>query len=283
MNTHSLPSIFVSHGSPMIALQPGAAGAFMQRLGGDITATFGKPRAILMVSAHSTARRPVLLAAPQHRAVYDFGGFDPRLNQLRYDAPGDPALAAQVADLLTQAELPHHVLPQGGLDHGAWTALRYLFPIADIPVLPLAFVPSQSPAQQFALGEALQTLRDDGVLVIGSGSITHNLGRVFSSGAMPDEDAPEIRESAEFRQWMVERSAARDWDALFNYRAQAPNAVDMHPTDEHLLPWFVAAGAGGRADAAVRLHSGVSMGCLGMDVYAFGATASALMGSAQAL
>jgi 4,5-DOPA dioxygenase extradiol len=283
MNTHSLPSIFVSHGSPMIALQPGAAGAFMQRLGGDITATFGKPRAILMVSAHSTARRPVLLAAPQHRAVYDFGGFDPRLNQLRYDAPGDPALAAQVADLLTQAELPHHVLPQGGLDHGAWTALRYLFPIADIPVLPLAFVPSQSPAQQFALGEALQTLRDDGVLVIGSGSITHNLGRVFSSGAMPDEDAPEIRESAEFRRWMVERSAARDWDALFNYRAQAPNAVDMHPTDEHLLPWFVAAGAGGRADAAVRLHSGVSMGCLGMDAYAFGATASALMGSAQAL
>jgi 4,5-DOPA dioxygenase extradiol len=179
--------------------------------------------------------------------------------------------------------LPHHVLPQGGLDHGAWTALRYLFPIADIPVLPLAFVPSQSPAQQFALGEALQTLRDDGVLVIGSGSITHNLGRVFSSGAMPDEDAPEIRESAEFRQWMVERSAARDWDALFNYRAQAPNAVDMHPTDEHLLPWFVAAGAGGRADAAVRLHSGVSMGCLGMDAYAFGATASVLMGSAQVL
>ena len=288
MNTHTLPSIFVSHGSPMIALQPGAAGAFMQRLGGQITGTFGKPRAILMVSAHSTARRPVLLAAAQHRAVYDFGGFDPRLNQLRYDAPGDPALAAQVAELLTQAELPHHVLQdheltRGGLDHGAWTALRYLFPQADIPVLPLAFVPSQSPRQQFALGEALQSLRDDGVLVVGSGSITHNLGRVFSSGAMPDEDAPEIAESAEFRQWMADRSAARDWDALFNYRTLAPFAVDMHPTDEHLLPWFVAAGAGGRTDAAVRLHSGVSMGCLGMDAYAFGATASALMKSTQAI
>ncbi len=284
MNTLSLPSIFVSHGSPMIALQPGAAGAFMQRLGGQIRATFGKPRAILMVSAHSTARRPVLLAAAQHEAVYDFGGFDPRLYQLRYDAPGDPALATQVAALLTQAELPHHMLRNheltpGGLDHGAWTALRYLFPAADVPVLPLAFVPSQSPAQQFALGEALQSLRDEGVLVIGSGSITHNLGRVFGGSGMPSEDAPEIRESAEFRQWFADRSAARDWDALFNYRTQAPFAVDMHPTDEHLLPWFVAAGAGGRADPALRLHSGVSMGCLGMDAYAFGASAGALVSS----
>ncbi len=277
MNSSSLPSVFVSHGSPMIALNPGAAGAFMQRLGVQITAQFGRPRAILVVSAHSTARRPVLLAAAQHQAVYDFGGFDARLRTLRYDAHGDPALAAQVADLLTQAALPHHVLPQGGLDHGAWTALRYLFPAADIPVLPLAFVPSQSPAQQFALGEALQPLRDDGVLVIGSGSITHNLGRVFGGAAMTNEDAPEIPESAAFRQWMVDRSTARDWDALFNYRTQAPFAVDMHPTDEHLLPWFVAAGAGGRAEPAHRLHSGVSMGCLGMDAYAFGEAAADLL------
>ena len=277
MNSNSLPSIFVSHGSPMIALNPGAAGAFMQRLGAHITAQFGKPRAILVVSAHSTARRPVLLAAAQHSAVYDFGGFDARLNTLRYDVSGDPALAAQVADLLTQAELPHHVLRQGGLDHGAWTALRYLFPLADIPVLPLAFVPSQSPAQQFALGETLQPLRDDGVLVLGSGSITHDLGRVFGGGSMPNEDAPEIVESAGFRQWMADRGAARDWDALFDYRAQAPHAVEMHPTDEHLLPWFVAAGAGGQAEQALRIHSGVSMGCLGMDAYAFGSTANALV------
>ncbi len=249
----------------------------MRRLGLDISATFGKPRAVLVVSAHSTARRPVLLAAAEHQADYDFGNFDPRLNQLRYDVPGDPALAAQVADLLTQASLPHHVLPQGGLDHGAWTALRYLFPEADIPVLPLAFVPSQSPAQQFELGQALQPLRSDGVLIIGSGGITHNLGRVFGSGGMPSEDAPEIAESAEFRQWMHDRSAACDWDALFNYRALAPHAADMHPTDEHLLPWFVAAGAGGRGDAPLRLHSGVSMGCLGMDAYGFGGTARSLL------
>ena len=140
-------------------------------------------------------------------------------------------------------------LDQGGLDHGNWTALRYLYPDADIPVLPLAFVPSQSPAQQFALGAALAPLADEGVLVFGSGSITHNLRRVFAGGLRPREDQSEIPESRAFRDWMHERSTARDWEALFDYRRRAPHAVDMHPTDEHLLPWYVPAGAGGR-DAA---------------------------------
>ena len=276
--SNSLPSLFVSHGSPMIALEPGAAGAFMQRLGPAIDATFGRPRAIVAVSAHTTAQEPVLLASARHAAIYDFGNFDPRLNQMRYDAPGDPALAARVASLLGAA----HVLPQGGLDHGIWTALRYVYPAADIPVLPLAFVSSQSPAQQFALGEALQALRQDGVLVLGTGSITHNLGRVFGGGRMPANDAPEVRESREFRDWMLSRSSALDWPALFDYRRQAPFAVDMHPSDEHLLPWFVAAGAGGRDAAALRLHDSVSYGCLGMDAYAFGPSAPALMAALDA-
>ena len=116
---------------------------------------------------------------------------------------------------------------------------------ADVPVLPLAFVPAQTPAQQFALGEALAPLADEGVLVLASGSITHNLRRVFSSGMRGPVDAKEIPESAAFRHWMAERSAARDWDALFAYRERGPHALDMHPTDEHLLPWYVAAGAGG--------------------------------------
>ena len=279
---NSLPSLFVSHGSPMIALEPGAAGAFMQRLGPAIDATFGRPRAIVAVSAHTTAREPALLAAAQHAALYDFGNFDARLNQMRYDAPGDPALAAQVASLLAAAHLPAHVLAKGGLDHGIWTALRYIYPAADIPVLPLAFVTSQSPAQQFALGEALRTLGQDGVLVLGTGSITHNLGRVFGGAHMPANDAPEVRESREFRDWMLSRSSALDWPALFDYRRQAPFAVDMHPRDEHLLPWFVAAGAGGRDAAVLRLHDSVSYGCLGMDAYAFGAGAPALTAALDA-
>ena len=273
----ALPSIFVSHGSPMIALEPGEAGAFMQRLGPAISAAFGKPKAIVSVSAHTTARRPVVLAGPSHAAVYDFGGFDPKLLTLRYDAPGDPALAARVRTLLRSADIPAESVDQGGLDHGAWTALRFLFPAADIPVVPLAFAPGDSPARQFALGEALASLANDGVLVLGSGSITHNLRRVFSGGGLhPDKAQPEIPESAAFRRWFADRSRARDWNALFDYRAEAPHAADMHPTDEHLLPWYVAAGAGGRTTPPVRVHDSATLGSLGMDAYAFGPSAREL-------
>ena len=279
MNTLSLPPIFVSHGSPMIALEPGAAGAFLGTLGPAIDAAFGRPRAILAISAHTAARTPVLLAASRHAAVYDFGNFDPKLFTLRYDAPGAPQLAAQVEQLLAQAQISVQTTTEGGLDHGIWTALRYVYPNADVPVLPLAFVPSQSPAQQFALGAALSALTAQGVLVMGTGSITHNLRRAFAGGLRTDPDAPaqpEIPESAAFREWMRARSAALDWDALFDYRRQAPHGIDMHPTDEHLLPWFVAAGAGGRECAPLRLHASVTLGSLGMDAYAFGPQASAL-------
>src|SRR5690349_1808861 len=139
----TLPSLFVSHGSPMIALEPGAAGAFMQRLGPAVDAAFGRPKAIVSISAHTAARVPVLLAAPRHEAIYDFGGFDPKLRTLRYDAPGAPALAAEVKRLLDRAGLGAHVVDEGGLDHGIWTPLRFMFPAADIPVLPLAWSPLQ--------------------------------------------------------------------------------------------------------------------------------------------
>jgi 4,5-DOPA dioxygenase extradiol len=279
---NALPSIFVSHGSPMIALEPGAAGAFMQCLGPRLDATFGRPKAIVSVSAHTAARMPVLLAAPRHEAIYDFGGFDPKLRTLRYDAPGVPALAPRVAALLAAAGIEVQTVAEGGLDHGAWTALRYLYPDADIPVLPLAFVPSQSPAQQFALGAALAPLASEGVLVLGSGSITHNLRLIFANGLRAPMDQPEIPESAAFRGWIHANAAALDWDALFDYRRRAPHAVEMHPTDEHLLPWYVAAGAGGRTATPVRLHESVTLGSLGMDAYAFGPAARRLAEALQA-
>ncbi len=276
MKTTALPPIFVSHGSPMIALEPGAAGAFMKRLGVGLDAEFGRPKAILAISAHTAARAPVLLAAARHEAVYDFGNFDARLNELRYDAAGAPELARRVTTLLDAAQIASHTLAEGGLDHGIWTALRYIYPNADVPILPLAFVPNQSPAQQLALGAALSSLADEGVLILGTGSITHNLRRAFAGGLRPTARQAEIPESAAFREWMRARSEARDWEALADYRRLAPHAVDMHPTDEHLLPWFVAAGAGGRDAAPVRLHASVEMGSLGMDAYAFGPNAARL-------
>ncbi len=271
-----LPSLFLSHGSPMTALEPGAAGAFWSRLGPAIDATFGRPRAILAISAHSLTREPALLAAARHEAVYDFGGFPDALYQLRYDAAGAPALADEVQALLAARGIKAHRLADGGLDHGIWTPLRSIYPDAGVPVLPLAFVPTQAPAEQFALGQALAPLAAQGVLVVGSGSITHNLRLLGAFNQRVDVSSPEIAESAAFRGWLRERARARDWDALFDYRRLAPHAALMHPSDEHLLPWYVAAGVGGRDSVPLRLHDSITYGALAMDAYAFGAQASKL-------
>jgi 4,5-DOPA dioxygenase extradiol len=272
----ALPPLFVSHGSPMIALEPGAAGAFLQRLGPAIDATFGRPQAILALSAHTLTREPAALAGARHAAVYDFGGFDERLYAMRYDAPGAPALVDRVGELLAPAGLPLHRLERSGLDHGIWTALKYIYPGADVPVLPLGWSPHAKPSELFALGQALAPLADEGVLIFGTGSITHNLRKVAMAGMHRQSTPPEAPESAAFRGWFAERSAARDWPALFDYRARAPHAADMHPSDEHLLPWYIAAGAGGRDAAPQRLHESTTHGVLGMDVYAFGPQAGAL-------
>jgi 4,5-DOPA dioxygenase extradiol len=278
MATSTLPSLFISHGSPMLALEPGAAGAFMQALGPAIDAAFGRPRAIVVASAHSLMREPALLAAPHHGTVHDFGGFPDALYQLRYDAPGGDALAPLVAQRVRDAGLPVHVVAEGGLDHGIWIPLRFAYPEASVPILPLAFPPDWAPQRLFELGRALAPLRSDGVLVLGSGSITHNLRLVFarrSHASTARDDEPEMSESAAFRRWFAERSAALDHAALFDYRRQAPHAALMHPTDEHLLPWYVAAGAG-HEGPALRLHDSVTVGSLGMDAYAFGASAPQL-------
>jgi 4,5-DOPA dioxygenase extradiol len=275
-----MPPLFVSHGSPMIALEPGAAGRFMQQLGPAIERAFGRPRAVLAVSAHTlrpTDRpAPVLLGAGRHAAIHDFGAFDDRLFGLRYDAPGDRALADEAASRLAAAGLAATVADAGGLDHGIWTVMRHAWPDAGLPVVPLAWPARARPAALAALGQALAPLADDGVLVLASGSITHNLRRVFAQGMHYRPGQPEAPDSAAFRQWWHARAAVGDGDALADWARQAPFAAAMHPTDEHLLPWFVAAGAGSPARPALRLHAGVTFGCLGMDTYAFGAHAPRL-------
>jgi 4,5-DOPA dioxygenase extradiol len=281
MNTERLAPIFVSHGSPMTALEPGAAGAFLAGLGERIDRSARRPRAIVAASAHTLTREPTLLAAARHPTVHDFYGFPDALYRLSYDTAGAPELAQRAAALIAAAGMPVHVVPEGGLDHGIWSPLRFAYPAADIPVLPLGFPPDWSPARLAALGRALAPLADEGVLLMGSGSITHNLRLVFG-GSRPPLDAPEIAPCAEFRQWFADRGAARDWGALFDYRARAPHALLMHPTDEHLLPYFVAAGAGGEAAPALRLHASVTYGCLGMDAYAFGDAAPRLLADEQA-
>lgn len=277
-----LAPLYLSHGSPMIALEPSPTQQFLKDLGPAIDKAFGRPRAVLVMSAHTMARGAVLLGAPRHHTIHDFGGFPPALYQLRYDAPGDPELARQAGEALSHGGFEVPVLAEGGLDHGIWTALMHLWPEADIPVVPLSLPAAATPQALWRMGQALKGLPPD-VQVIGTGSLTHNLGRVFGSGRLQAGlvDMPEDPESAAFRQWVFERATAGDWPALWAYRAQAPFAREMHPTDEHWRPFYLAAGAGASREepephAAVRLHAAVEFGCLALDAYAFGPGAEPL-------
>lgn len=264
----------------MIALEPSPAAAFLARLGPAIEARFGRPRAVLVVSPHTASREPLLQAAARHEAIHDFGGFPAALYQLRYDAPGDPALAQVVAACLRAAGLPVHTLEGGELDHGIWTLLRRAWPHADLPVLPLSLVPHWTAAQQWAVGAALAPLREQGVLIIGSGSLTHNLRRLMRLRGMPGTAvAPDVQV---FRDWVHSTASARDWAALRNWAATAPGALEQHPTDEHWLPFYIAAGAGGEDAVPHRIHASVDQGVMAMDGYAFGAPALELAQALQA-
>ncbi|WP_329743535.1 class III extradiol ring-cleavage dioxygenase [Dyella sp. A6] len=257
----TLPSLYISHGSPMTALQPGATG---ERLA-ELSASLPRPEAIVVASAHWLAPAPTVGGAAQPETIHDFHGFPPELYRLRYPAPGAPALAARVAKRLQATGMPARLDPQRGLDHGVWVPLRMLYPQADIPVIPLTIQPQLGPAHQYAIGRALAPLREEGVLVIGSGSITHNLYDL-RAGYDADHEAPYVRP---FISWIEQRLAAGDLDALLDYRRQAPFAERAHPTDEHLLPLFVALGAAGEQAHAQRIDAGIDLGFLAMDIYRF--------------
>ena len=279
MDTRSFPPLYLSHGSPMIALERSPAALFLDRLGPVIEATFGRPRAVLVVSPHSSTRAPFALAARRHEAVYDFGGFPDELYRLRYDPPGDPALAADVARRLSSAGIATQVAENTGIDHGIWTLMRRAWPGADLPVMPLTLVPNWSPEQQWAIGAALAPMADEGVLIIGSGSTTHNLRRYFGEPRVPD--AQVLPDVAGFQAWVDERVRTADWAGLRAYRSGEPSAALQHPTDEHWLPIYIAGGAGGEATPGARIHASVDGGMLAMDGYAFGPQAARLAAALQ--
>ncbi|MEW9623629.1 dioxygenase family protein [Rhodanobacter geophilus] len=257
----TLPSLYISHGSPMTALQPGATGARLA----ELAQAMPRPTAIVIASAHWLAHTPLVGGAAQPQTIHDFHGFPRELYELRYPAPGAPALAAHVTELLDHAGLAPRLDPQRGLDHGAWVPLRLLYPAADIPVVPVSIQPGLGPAHQYALGRALAPLRGQGVLLIGSGSITHNL-HDFRAGYGVEREAPYVRP---FTAWIEQKLAAGDTDTLLDYRRQAPFAQRAHPTDEHLLPLFFALGAAGDGARAQRIDAGIDLGFLAMDIYRF--------------
>lgn len=254
-----LPTLFISHGSPMLALEPGPSGTALARLASELP----RPRAILVVSAHWESGHLLVTGATQPETWHDFYGFPAELYALRYPAPGAPVLAAEVVELLDTAGLKATLEPRRPFDHGAWVPLSLMYPAADIPVIQLSLPSRHGPELQTRLGHALAGLRERGVLLIGSGSITHNLQEL--DWRAKHDEATDWAEA--FRQWMVQQLAANDEQALHHYRRLAPHARRNHPSDEHLLPLFFARAAGG---AFAIEHSGFTLGALGMDIYRFG-------------
>lgn len=253
-----LPSVFISHGSPMLALEPGESGPALQTLAN----TLPRPRAVVVMSAHWESRGIQVMSSPSPATWHDFGGFPPALYALQYPAPGEPTLAAVIQTLLQADGLESALDARRPLDHGAWVPLSLMYPNADIPTIEIS-VPSQDgPTLALRIGAALAALRKDGVLLIGSGSITHNLGELD----WHDTGGPAAVWAVAFRDWITDRLAAGDRDALLNYRQQAPYAMRNHPSDEHLLPLYFAMGAGERFEL---VHTGFTLGSLGMDIYRF--------------
>jgi 4,5-DOPA dioxygenase extradiol len=255
------PALFVSHGSPTLPLQSGPAVDFLKGLGGRLD----RPEAILMVSAHWDTDRPAVSAARNPETIHDFYGFPPELYRLRYPAPGAPRLAERASALLQQKGMETDIDPGRGLDHGAWTSLYLMYPEADIPVAQFSIQSHLGPAHHVKLGEALRPLRDEGVLIMASGGATHNLRELsMRRGSRVAEPW-----TVEFNEWLADAVLARREDDLVDYRRRAPHAVRNHPTDEHLIPLFVAVGAGDPGGRTERLHSSVESGVISMDAYRF--------------
>jgi len=252
-----MPSLFISHGAPSIAIEQD-----------DFTRTvtaFGKSlrgaRAIAVVSAHWQARGVRVNAVARPETIYDFGGFSPELYKIRFEAPGDPALAREISALLGNAPLEE----TRGWDHGLWVPLRILLPDANVPIVEIAQPSPTTPAELLRIGQALATLRDRGVVIAGSGGIVHNLRAIH----LGDKSAPIDDWAKQFDGWFATHLAARDFDTLSRYRDLAPNANLAVPTPEHFEPLFVTLGASRDTDKLTTIYEGFHYGNLSMRTFAF--------------
>lgn len=257
------PVLFVSHGAPTFALEPGQAGPLLQAIGQRVLA-LPAVRAILVVSPHWRTRGLRVGASARPETVHDFGGFPAPLYALRYPATGAPDVARAVVAQLEAAGLPAQLVDEQGLDHGAWVPLLHMLPGAPLPVLQLSLPIELRAADALALGRALVPLREQGVLIVGSGSLTHNLYEFRQSETEAPEDY--VRE---FVLWARRAATVHDDAALVDFRG-APHSRRAHPSDEHYLPLLVAAGASSADEPVEVIDGGVTYGVLSMEGYVFG-------------
>jgi 4,5-DOPA dioxygenase extradiol len=262
-----MPTLFISHGSPMLAVVDSAARRFLKDLG----ASLPRPAAVVVLSAHYDTPVTEVTAGARPETIHDFGGFPGELYRLRYAAPGSPQVAEDIAARLAAAGVQAKLAPARGLDHGAWIPLSLMFPRADVPALQVSIDSARSPEWHFRLGEALRPLRDSGTLLLGSGGATHNLASYMYARDRTDETPPPEWVEA-FNEWTAGAIAARRLDDLFHYVERAPYAAQNHPTPEHYLPLFVTLGATHADEQGARIHASYDRGLLSLDAYSFGFT-----------
>ncbi len=258
-----LPAWFVAHGSPMVAIEESEYAAFLETLGRSIP----RPRAIVVFSAHWESAVQQVSGVVDPTMIYDFGGFPEPLYRVQYKAKGDPALAEEIANRLRARDIPVNVDTARGLDHGVWTILHRIYPQADIPVIAMSVNPNATPESQYAIGQALASLRQEDVLFIGSGVTVHNFQLI------PHRNNPEVRAmTAAFEAWVEEKLAAWDVNALFAYEKEAPNAELAVPANgkEHFVPLFYAMGTADDARSVETLHRSWLFGVMTNTVYQFG-------------
>lgn len=256
----TFPVIFLSHGSPMLALTNDPTADFLRSISRELPV----PKAIVVISAHWESDIPLITGASKLETIHDFYGFPKELYELQYPATGDIGLANEIKELLEQAGIKSEIDATRGLDHGAWNPLFLMYPEAKISVLQISVQPKKDAAWHYKIGQALASLRERNILIIGSGNLTHNLREAFSGNYL---QTPKF--VTEFADWVADVIEKNDIESLLNWQKLAPNALKNHPTTEHLLPLFVVMGAAGKKLVAKRLNKETILGVLAMDAYYF--------------
>jgi 4,5-DOPA dioxygenase extradiol len=257
-----IPSLFIAHGAPLLAIENNEYTQFLSQLGQSMP----RPKAIVLFSAHWVTRVQKVSEVQEYDTIYDFGGFPDELYQIRYPAKGDQHIAHEVETLFAGNGIPLRVETERGLDHGAWIVLRLLYPNADIPVISMSVNPRLSPKEQYEIGQALTSLREQDILVIGSGGTVHNLREIQFQQSVVDDKA------LQFDQWLEKHLKDWDLDSLYQYEVLAPNvnfAVPPHG-NEHFVPIFYAMGAADDVRRAALLHRSYRYGNLSHSVWQFG-------------
>ncbi len=254
-----MPVLFVSHGAPTLPFDDVPARRFLIELARKVP----RPKAVLCISAHWETATPSLNAAKQPGTIHDFYGFPKALYELSYDAPGAPDVAARAAELLRAAGHGPHLDSERGRDHGAWVPAMLAWPAGEMPLIQMSLLRGKSTREHIALGEAIAPLRDEGVLILGSGGSVHNLRQVsWDGGRTP-------RWATDFQDWLDTSLASNDLGALIDYRT-LDFAAMAQPTEDHLMPLYVALGAGHTDGGATKLHGSFTFGSIGMASYGWG-------------